>query len=67
MTVGTYVLKVDSGSDQTGSYTGTLASGAATLTVGATLSVDTASNNPSGTYSTGSTGGSPLTVTVNYN
>jgi hypothetical protein len=67
MSVGTYVLKVGAGSDQTSNYSGTLSSGAATLTVGATLSVDTSGNNPAGTYSTANQGGTPLTVTVNYN
>ncbi len=67
MTLDTFVLKVGSGSDQTSGYAGTLVAGAATLHVGGTLNVDTAANNPAGSYSTASTGGTALTVTVNYN
>lgn len=67
MTVGTYVMKVTGGVDQTTGYTGALVSGAQDFTLGATLSVDTSTNNPAGTYSTASAGGTPLTVTVNYN
>lgn len=66
MTVDTYVMKSGAGSDQTSAYTGTLSSGSQNLTIGATLNVDTAANNPAGVYST-ATGGTPLTVTVDYN
>lgn len=67
MAVGTYVLKVGAGSDQTSSYTGTLSSGSATLNIGATLTVGTAAATPTGTYATTNSGGTSLTVTVAYN
>lgn len=67
MTVDTYVMKSGAGADQTTGYNGALASGTQDLTIGATLNVNTATNNPAGTYSTASTGGTPLTVTVDYN
>lgn len=66
MTVDTYVMKAGAGADQTSAYNGTLSSGSQNLTIGATLNVDTAANNPAGVYST-ATGGTPLTVTVDYN
>jgi len=67
MTVDTYVAKVGSTSDQTSNYTGTLTTSPITLAIGATLHVNTSTNNPAGTYSTSNSGGTPLTVTVAYN
>lgn len=67
MTVSTYVLKSGAGADQTTGYTGTLASGSQNLTIGATLAVGTSTANPAGTYSTASAGGTPLSVTFEYN
>lgn len=67
MTVDTYVMKSGAGADQTTGYNGALASGSQDLTIGARLNVNTATANPAGTYSTASTGGTALTVTVDYN
>ncbi len=47
------------------SGTGTLTGGTQTLTVGGTLNVN--AGQAAGTYSTASSGGTPLTITVNYN
>ena len=67
MTLDTFVLKVGSGADQPSAYSGALVSGSATLNVGGTLHVDTATNNPTGAYWTSKSGGTALTVTVAYN
>lgn len=67
MTVATYVVKQTAGVDQTSAYNGALVAGAQDFSIGATLSVNTAANNPAGTYSTGNASGVPLTVTVLYN
>lgn len=66
MTVDSFVLKVDSGTDQSSNYAGTLTSGAAALKIGGTLHVGTSTDNPAGDYSTAHTGGSPLTLTLTY-
>lgn len=68
MALSNYVVKMSGGADQTSAYTGTLsAGGSQTFTVGATLSVGTSSTTPNGTYTTGNSGGTPVTVTVAYN
>lgn len=67
MTVDTYVAKVGSTSDQSSNYSGTLVTSPVNLSVGATLHVGTAGNNPAGVYSTANYGGTSLTVTVTYN
>ena len=67
MTVGSYIMKVTGGADQSSGYTGALVAGAQDFDIGATLTVDTATNNPAGTYTTALAGGTPLTVTVVYN
>lgn len=67
MTVDAFVMKAGTGADQTSNYTGQLSNGTQNLTIGARLNVGTSTANPTGTYSTASAGGTPLSVTVEYN
>lgn len=68
MAMTNFVVRVAGGNDQTSSFSGTLsAAGSATFAVGGTLAVGTSANTPTGSYSTGNSGGQPVTVTVSYN
>lgn len=68
MAMTNFVVRVAGGSDQTSAFTGTLsAAGSATFAVGGTLAVGTSADTPTGSYTTGNSGGQPVTVTVLYN